>query len=219
MKKVMRREEKSKIVRDRILDTSRDLFILKGYKAATTREIIEKAGITTGTLYHFFRDKEDIFLNIVIATYEDAMKAAETIIGRQSNSSLQYATIYALEMKAIQKYYRVAELYLESYSSWRVTEVMLPVNIERNKVFFNKYNPDFTDQDYFIKTLALRGMRLSFIMERVFSGKVDYRAKCAFLIKEGLSLFNVPDKEGEEAVTRALDLTSKNSLTIHGFSI
>jgi len=219
MKLPLKQKEKSKIVKEKILDVSRDLFISNGYKLTTTREIIEKAGITTGTLYHFFRDKEDILLNIVLDTYMEAMRTAENIIGKQNDPVLEYATIYALELKAIEKYDRLAELYLESYSSWRITEVLHPINVQRNKTFFHKYNPGFTNEDYDLKTLALRGMRLSFIMETVFAKKIDYKAKCAFLIKTGLALFNVPDKKIKEAVTKALVLTSKDSFNIHGFKI
>ena len=215
----MKQKERSKIIKEKILDISLNLFILNGYKSTTTREIIKKAGITTGTLYHFFRDKEDILLHIVLTTFSEAMNAAINIIGKENDSALVYATIYALEMKAIEKYDRAAELYLESYSSWRITEVLHPINVERNKAFFHKYNPGFTDEDYYIKTLALRGMRLSFIIERLFAGGIDYEAKCAFLIETGLAFFNVPPKKIKQAVTKALNLTSRNSLTIYGFRI
>jgi hypothetical protein len=62
-------------------------------------------------------------------------------------------------------------------------------------------------------------MRLSFIIERLFSGEIDYESKCAFLIETGLTFFNVPKKKIKQAVTKALNLTSKNSLTIYGFKI
>jgi len=207
------------MIKEKILAVSLHLFILNGYKSTTTREIIKKAGITTGTLYHFFLDKEDILLNIVLTTFSEAMNAAINIIGKQNDSALVYATVYALEMKAIEKYDRAAELYLESYSSWRITEVLHPINVERNKAFFHKYNPDFTDEDYYIKTLALRGMRLTFIKERLCAGRIDYQAKCSFLIETGLKFFNVPPKKIKEAIAKALELTSRNSLTLYGFRI
>jgi hypothetical protein len=97
--------------------------------------------------------------------------------------------------------------------------VLHPINVERNKAFFHQYNPGFTDEDYYIKTLALRGMRLSFIIERLFAGGIDYEAKCAFLIETGLAFFNVPPKKIKQAVAKALNLTSRNSLTIYGFRI
>ena len=58
----MKRIEKSNNIKNKIIEVSRRLFVNQGYQKTTIRQIIEEAGINTGTLYHFFRDKEDIFL-------------------------------------------------------------------------------------------------------------------------------------------------------------
>jgi AcrR family transcriptional regulator len=215
----IKRRERSRLVRNRVLDAARELFISQGYSTTTTRRIIEMAGVTTGTLYHFFRDKEDILLNIVVDAYHEAIRIAEGAIGERDDTALMYATIYAYEMKAIQRYERVAELYLESYGSWRITEVMLPMNINRNREYFHTYNPRLTNEDYYLKTLALRGMRLAFITERVHAGRVDYRAKCPFLIKCGLEMFGVPRRKVDSSISTALELTSEDSFTVYGFRI
>jgi AcrR family transcriptional regulator len=216
---IMSREEKSREVKNKILDVTRDLLLAQGYKITTIRQVIEKAGIKTGTLYHFFRDKEDILLHLVIQTFNEFMQTAEGIVGKEKDGALKYALIYALEMKMVERYDRIAELYLESYSSWRITQAMLGMNIQRNKDFFHKYNEHFTDQDYYIRTLALRGMRLSFIAERVRSGAVDFDVKCPFLIETDLSMFNVPKNKIETALSRAKKVTKKDTLAIHGLTI
>jgi AcrR family transcriptional regulator len=215
----MNREEKSREVRNRIIDTARDLMITNGYRETTIRHIIEQAGVNTGSLYHFFRDKEEILLQIVIETYNEIMEAGDRIAGNEKDTELQYALIYALEMKAVEKYDRVAKIYLESYSSWRISQVMLPLNIERNRLFFHRYNKGFTDTDYYLRTLLLRGMRLSIITERIYSGFLDFDIKCPLLISTGLTMFNVPKKKIEAAVERALELVKQDALVIHGFNI
>jgi len=42
-----------------------ELFLEKGYKSVTTREIAIKAGISKGILYHYFENKEDLFYQTV----------------------------------------------------------------------------------------------------------------------------------------------------------
>ena len=64
----------------------------------------------------------------------------------------------------------------------RSSQVQLPINIQRNKLFFQRYNKKFTEQYYYNRTLALRGMRLIFITERVHSGAGNYKTRCPFLI-------------------------------------
>ncbi len=41
--------------------TARELFTRNGFQATRTEEIVQRAGLTRGALYHHFRDKEDLF--------------------------------------------------------------------------------------------------------------------------------------------------------------
>lgn len=215
----MGRHPKSDLVMRNITDVARQLFLAQGYKATTTRQIIKKAGITTGTLYHFFRTKDDILLQITRETYNEAMGAVDAIVEEKGDSLLHYVLLYILEMKAVSKYAPIAEIYLQAYSSWHITNAMLPLHIKRNKALFATYNPHFDDQDYYLRTLALRGMELGFIVEQINVGKGDYAAKSAVLVRHGLSLFNIPHEVTEMAYRQALSLVAENTLNIQGFSI
>ncbi|MBN1427267.1 MAG: TetR/AcrR family transcriptional regulator [Anaerolineae bacterium] len=53
---------------DSILGTAADLFTEVGYEAATTNAIAERAGISIGTLYRYFADK-DAILRALAARY------------------------------------------------------------------------------------------------------------------------------------------------------
>lgn len=51
--------------RQRILETARALFFKKGYTASSMREIAEMAGIGKATIYHHFKDKEAIIIELM----------------------------------------------------------------------------------------------------------------------------------------------------------
>src|SRR4030095_2105808 len=51
--------------RRRIMDAARALFIEHGYDAATTREIAQRAEVSTGTVFVYARDKRDLLLQLV----------------------------------------------------------------------------------------------------------------------------------------------------------
>jgi len=54
----------SQIVTDKrqhILDVAKELFATKGYSATGIREIAEKAGLSLGNFYNYFKNKEDLF--------------------------------------------------------------------------------------------------------------------------------------------------------------
>ena len=47
-----------------LLDAARALFTERGYQATATEEIVHRAGLTRGALYHHFRDKADLFESV-----------------------------------------------------------------------------------------------------------------------------------------------------------
>jgi len=52
-------------IRKRILVVSRKLFMEKGFRGTTTREIAREAGITLSNLYHYYSSKDDLFCHLL----------------------------------------------------------------------------------------------------------------------------------------------------------
>jgi AcrR family transcriptional regulator len=61
----MQREEKSERSQRAVLDAALVLFSHQGYRGTTMREIADRAGVSTGNVYHHFPDKETIFLTLI----------------------------------------------------------------------------------------------------------------------------------------------------------
>ena len=57
-----RRAQNKDSIRKRIVRAALDLFQTKGFEATTTKAIARKAGIAEGTVFNYFRTKEDIAL-------------------------------------------------------------------------------------------------------------------------------------------------------------
>ncbi|NMB64196.1 MAG: TetR/AcrR family transcriptional regulator [Spirochaetes bacterium] len=51
--------------RQQILDVAKELFATKGYSATGIREIAEKAGLSLGNFYNYFKNKEDLFKSLL----------------------------------------------------------------------------------------------------------------------------------------------------------
>ena len=61
----MQREEKSERSTRAVLDAALHLFAHQGYRATAVRDIADRAGVSTGNLYHHFPDKEAIFRALI----------------------------------------------------------------------------------------------------------------------------------------------------------
>ena len=71
----LRAQSKQK-TRRRVLDAARQLFMERGYEAATIRDIAAQAGLSTGAVFASFIDKTDLF-NAVMA--EDFQRQVEAL--------------------------------------------------------------------------------------------------------------------------------------------
>ena len=57
---LMTEKQKVSATKEKIMDITEELMLLKGYKATTINDICEAAGITKGGFFHYFKDKEQL---------------------------------------------------------------------------------------------------------------------------------------------------------------
>jgi AcrR family transcriptional regulator len=76
---VATRPDRGEATRDALLAAARVLFAERGYAEVATEEVVRRAGVTRGALYHYFRDKQDLFRAVFEQTEAEIM---QTIIAR-----------------------------------------------------------------------------------------------------------------------------------------
>src|SRR5436853_673470 len=72
---VGRRAQNKAAIRKRIVKAALSLFQTKGFDATTTKAIARKAGIAEGTVFNYFKSKDDIALHFFEAEVDSAMSA------------------------------------------------------------------------------------------------------------------------------------------------
>jgi len=77
-----RKAEQSEATRGALLKVARDLFGERGYADTPTEEIVQRAGVTRGALYHHFRDKKDLFE----AVFQDLEQELTQVVGRAARA-------------------------------------------------------------------------------------------------------------------------------------
>jgi AcrR family transcriptional regulator len=75
---VNRQAARSASTRAKLIRAARTLFARHGYAAVGTEQIVRRAGVTRGALYHQFPGKEDLFL----AVYEQVEEELTRRIGK-----------------------------------------------------------------------------------------------------------------------------------------
>src|SRR5436309_661423 len=82
-----RRAERAEETREALIAAARELFGQRGFAAVATEEIVRRARMTRGALYHHFESKEDLFCAVYEAVERDlveqiaatAMSAADPV--------------------------------------------------------------------------------------------------------------------------------------------
>src|SRR3954466_4595186 len=72
---VATRPDRGEPTRDALLAAARSLFAERGYAEVGTEEVVRRAGVTRGALYHHFRDKRDLFRAVYEQTEQEIVEA------------------------------------------------------------------------------------------------------------------------------------------------
>lgn len=73
MEKEIEKETKTKTL-EKIQEAAQKEFLEKGFQAASLRNIVKNAGVTTGAFYGYYKSKEELFDALVSEQYEHIMK-------------------------------------------------------------------------------------------------------------------------------------------------
>jgi AcrR family transcriptional regulator len=100
-----RKEREKEHRKEEILDAAQKVFFEKGLPTATMDEIAEAAELSKGTLYLYYKSKEDLYLGVMMR----GMQALYT----------EYEGLAASHDSPLQKIVKLSELYIDFFSSNR----------------------------------------------------------------------------------------------------
>jgi len=75
--------------RAEIIAAARELFNSQGYDKTTMRHLMEKLGIAKGTIYHYFRSKEELLQAVVSDTIDEIAVTLAQFIESEEGNALQ----------------------------------------------------------------------------------------------------------------------------------
>ena len=72
-----------------LLASALDIFVERGYAASRLDDVAARAGVSKGTLYLYFENKEELFKAVVRENLVSALTEAEDYVGQYSGSSAE----------------------------------------------------------------------------------------------------------------------------------
>lgn len=88
----MKREEKNALSRQRILEAAMEEFSQKGYEGASLNVVCAEKGISKGIIYHYFKDKDELYLLCVERCFDaltQELRRAAEVLGGSARDQLQ----------------------------------------------------------------------------------------------------------------------------------
>jgi TetR/AcrR family transcriptional regulator, fatty acid metabolism regulator protein len=163
--------------RARILEAAIKVFAAEGFYNAKVSQIAQAAGVADGTIYLYFKSKDDLLINL----FEDRMERV--------NANLREAI--ETESTAIARLRRIVKLHLQLVEENRDMAEVISVELRQSSKFIREYsNPKFAE---FLRTIAgavVEGQRAGelkanidpYIFARALFGALDEIA-LAWLVK------------------------------------
>ncbi len=215
----MNQAEHSHMKRRHILDISYNLFLQNGYTKTTIRKIIKETGVTTGTLYHFFKNKEDILATLMMEGFDNTIKMINTMTEKYDDPLLSYAVEIAAITLPLYFSKKIASLYFVFYATPQSSTKMAKIATQRLQNLFKSTTPDLKYNDYFLRVLSLKGLLQGFLSEKIYGDyNLDYLETYHYIAKLFIRTFNVPEKDINRTLKKALKIIGNNSIELFGYS-
>lgn len=178
-------------IRQRVLESAKELLIEQGYKKTTIRGIVERSGVLTGSIYYFFKNKEAIFAEMLESIIHQCIEKIDTCCEGET-AAFKFAVLCEVELKKMQDDPRIREIYFECYRSPVIFEKFVDLFASFAKRLFGTR---FTDEEYRQKNLLIKGAMGASITALYFEHEMDNERTRAEVIRGTLRLMSVPEEE------------------------
>jgi len=75
--------------RHEIITAARELFQEQQYEKTTMKDVMDKLGIAKGTIYHYFKSKDELLEAVVEQTVDDYVAAMQTLLDKTEGTALE----------------------------------------------------------------------------------------------------------------------------------
>ncbi len=178
----------------RIIEAGKTLIATYGFKKTTMEEIATKAGMAKSTVYYYFKNKEDIFAEIVRIDSDNFRIQLHDAINNSytpQDKIMQYVRTRMLHLKELSNYYKtLTNEYLDHY--FFIEEVKEDFYIFENNVLNKLINEGISkgfftpcDVDVVVRmiTIAIKGLEYPLFIQKRLDLERDSKQMMEIIFK------------------------------------
>lgn len=113
-RKAERRARHHDLSRAQLLDAAEELFGQRGFYETTLKEVAELAEFSVGSVYSFFADKEDLYLQVFLRRGEEFIPAMQKVVDDGGTPLEQLHRLVDFEVGYFRRHPHFGRLYLRS---------------------------------------------------------------------------------------------------------
>jgi AcrR family transcriptional regulator len=102
-----------------ILNAAENVFAKKGFALATMDEIAEAAQFSKATIYRYFKSKQEIFMQIILNTFDEAYKNSLRIKEKDLDSSEKLRELIRYILGYYQKKKNLSRIFIMEHSAMK----------------------------------------------------------------------------------------------------
>jgi AcrR family transcriptional regulator len=123
-------ETQTKQRRQEIMQAALACFARKGYHKTTMDDIVAESGLSKGTLYWYFKNKDDLFLSLVKSYFLNMGQDTEDVLEQHTTASHK---LRAITQQTVQFFLETKEFFNVFFEFW----MQSALNEELNQLFSN----------------------------------------------------------------------------------
>ncbi len=165
---IRRGRKKSPEKRKNITEAAITVFSREGYHGARIKDIAKIAGVAEGTIYIYFKNKEDLLISIFKEKTRETIEYIKSEVQKEANAVEKLKRLIYLHLETFQKEKDLARLYqLELRQSIRLTTEYFKVEHKDYLDLMGEIIKEGINEGLFRKDLNVS------IVKRVIFGAVD----------------------------------------------
>lgn len=187
--------EKIHATKERIMRASFKLFLENGYENTQIRQIAEESQAVTGSIYHFFRNKEDILRALIRPIFTKQIEICQNAVFDEESPLMQYLISCGVQLATCQKHRNLHEIYYLCYTSNDLCSEIIESNTEFLQKALAYYRSNLTRGELYLRCIGTTGALRAYMASGFMYDNIDVMDRIFTFASLTLRAYELPQEE------------------------